>query len=221
MKVACYLATKNALKQTYLSTWAQAVYEELINLGVEIKTDIFDASPRNSSWKNTDALFLFTHVFERSSPLCRGDNGAPIPLFRLPISDELREALYFWSKTYSELDSLYLGSGVLETPAYKEMADCNSRLATEGRLYCSEIEQATKRQIYYYLHRYWGRSVGEADRLCPGCGRRWAKESTSGSGLAWFDFQCEPCRLVSHIGVDISDQRRAKIGGWKNRGVEK
>jgi hypothetical protein len=66
--------------------------------------------------------------------------------------------------------------------------------------------------------RYWGREQGEAERRCPSCGGDWVTPAPEGAkGLAWFDFRCELCRLVSHLADSFESKARAAIGEWCSR----
>ena len=95
---------------------------------------------------------------------------------------------------------------------------------------CREIEDSTGLTTYYYLARYWGRWEREHKRRCPVCGGKWLKRipkeiqyeflpydngQEERSGLDWFDFVCEKCRLVSHVAASFEDERHARIGEYK------
>jgi predicted nucleic acid-binding Zn ribbon protein len=172
---------------------------------------------RFASWTKSSSLYLFTHAFDHTSPVCCGDSGAPIPLYLLPISDQTREDLYFWAMHYREHDNVWLTSGVLEVPAYKQTADPRSELSSVGRGLCREIEAATGKKTFYYLHRYWGRKVGERDRVCPICGRRWrtSRKEPETTPFWQFPFRCVRCRLVSHCADSYDNERYAAIGEYK------
>ena len=173
-----------------------------------------DVPKRFPSWERSSSLYLFTHAFDDTSPVCCGDSGRPIPLYLLPISDETREYLYFWGRHYKDHDNIWFGSGALEIPAYKQTADPRSELSTTGRELCRDIEEATGKRTFYYLQRYWGRKVGEEKRLCPMCGRRWrtALKESEKTPFWKFSFCCVRCRLVSHCAVSYDDERHAAIG---------
>ena len=170
-------------------------------------------------WDNAPFLYLFTHLYDGESPICRGDNGKPIPLYLLPGEYENRERTYFWQHTYKSYDSIWIGSGVLEIPVYKQLATPTSELATDGREICAYIEKVTGIPTYYYLMRYWGRRNGEEYRKCPGCGQNWTQihdQKQEKPPFYFFDFLCEPCRLVSHISSTCDDERHAVIGEWRS-----
>lgn len=173
-----------------------------------------NARQRSPSWKRSSFLYLFTHAWDWASPVCRGDDGAPIPLFLLPISFHQKADAYSWQKSYRHHDSIWLGSAALEIPAYRQLADPDSELSQRGRELCRELESATGVPVFYYLMRYWGRTPGEKDRRCPGCGRRWNVKKTADESERFckFDFRCERCRLVSHLGVSFDGGRHIRIG---------
>jgi predicted nucleic acid-binding Zn ribbon protein len=166
------------------------------------------------TWKGVPFLYLFTHAFDRTSPVCRGDDRGPVPVFLLPISFEQKEWLRGWQHKYRLHDNIWLESGALEVPAYRQLADSDSALSREGRGLCREIEAATGVPTFYFLMRYWGRPKGEEERLCPGCGRRWKTATIEKEHRPFweFDFRCEHCRLVSHRGVSTDGGRHTKIG---------
>lgn len=176
-----------------------------------------DVPKRDTTWKNAPFLYLFTDMFESESPLRRGDNGQPIPLYLLPGKHEDREGIYFWQNSYRNHDSIWIGSGELEIPAYKQLAEPASELSQIGLDICQAVEKATNIPTYYFLIRYWGRRISEAKRRCPGCGRAWRTENLfKNPHRFWhFDFQCKHCRLVSHTSDADDDERHAFIGEYK------
>ena len=181
-----------------------------------------DARNRSPSWRAAPFLYLFTHAFDWAPPVCRGDNGAPIPSYLLPVPYEQKEQLYFWQRNYYHHDNIWLASGALEIPAYRQLVEPKSNLAEHGRELCREIENCTGVPTYYFLMRYWGRRKGEENRRCPGCGHAWRdKRRTERKAKFWeFPLLCEECRLVSHIAVSFDDDRHARIGEQWQRGMK-
>jgi predicted nucleic acid-binding Zn ribbon protein len=178
-----------------------------------------DAPKRHTTWAKAPFLYLFTHIYDWESPLCRGDNGKPIPLYRLSNTHKDREAVYSWQHTYHQYDGIWLGSGELEIPAYKQLADPSSELSQQGRQICISIEKTTGVATYYFLMRYWGRRSGEDKRACPSCGRAWRSNHPIDHPGGWwqFAFQCHSCRLVSHVADSDEDERHAVIGEYKKQ----
>ena len=178
-----------------------------------------DVPKRFPAWRRSSSFYLFTHAFDDASPVCCGDSGEPIPVYLLPIPDQDRRDLFSWAGSYKHLDNIWLNSGALEIPAYKQLADPTSQLSVAGRELCASIEKATQKLTFYYLKRYWGRSDGEATRVCPLCGRKWrlSNQPADMSPLHKFQFKCDSCRLVSRIADSYDDERHARIGEYKRR----
>ena len=171
------------------------------------------------SWRSADALYLFTHAFDRHSTVCAFNSTDPLPLYALPISDRLRDNLYSWALTYRDHDRVWLTSGALEMAAYRQLADPSSLLSRKGRDLCAKIGRATRRRTYYYLMRYHGRRRLEEARRCPGCNGNWRviKHAPTTTEFARFDFCCHRCRLVSYVAPSIGSSREAAIGEFHAR----
>ena len=184
---------------------------------IQPKSTILEEVASASDWQSAESFYLFTHLFDSTSPVCHGKTGKPIPTYKLPVSDSIQEGLYFWAESYRHHDAIWLESGVLEIPAYKQLADPHSGLARQGRELCTKIEQATGKATFYYLHRYWGRKgQAEENRLCPVCGCRWHVGDIANENGFWvFPFRCYPCRLVSHKADSFEDERHARIGEYR------
>jgi len=178
-----------------------------------------DSFPLPRTWKKAPFLYLFTNAFDSAPPVCRGDNGAPVPTYQLPLPFRQKEVLYFWQGSYASHDEMWLGSGALELAAYRQLADPRSELSESGRQLCREIEKATGMPTFYYLERYWRRAKGEDERPCPGCGGVWRTgQPVSDEAPFWhFHFRCDRCRLVSHPGVSTEAGPRCRIGEWSPR----
>jgi predicted nucleic acid-binding Zn ribbon protein len=168
-----------------------------------------------TSWQNASTLYLFTHAFDNSPPVCRGDGKGVISTYSLPLSFEQKEDLRNWQLQYKSRDNLWLECGPFEIAAYRQLANPKSKLSKWGRNLCYSLEKATKIPTYYYLMRFWGRKDGEQNRLCPGCGLNWNTNITTSNPQFWqFEFRCEKCRLVSHIGTELTDNPRVVIGEY-------
>lgn len=220
IKVSCYLSAPNALDEKYLTSWAKNKFLDLKNCGLVIHWDIQDEKSEKDTNKELENLYLMPSFGEDESPICNGRNGKPIPLFTLQLSEGLKQQIYFWTNTYKYIDRIFINSGPLEIPTYKEMAYYNSHLSQEGRQLCADIESSTRITSYYFVKRYWGRKSNEESRLCPKCGKNWFKGRETKNGIGQFDFQCKPCRLVSYLGIDISDERHARIGEWNKKSLD-
>ncbi len=172
------------------------------------------------SWRSANALYLFTHAFDRQSPVCAFNSTDPLPLYTLPISDKLRDEVRSWALSYRDLDRVWLGSGVLEMAAYRQLADPSSQLSKAGRAICAEIRRATRRPTYYYLTRYYGRWRNDDARRCPGCGAAWrvSQHPADATKFARFEFSCDRCGLVSHTASSAGGGRAARIGEFHSTG---
>jgi predicted nucleic acid-binding Zn ribbon protein len=180
-----------------------------------------NAPKKEITWKGSPFLYLFTHAFDSGPAVHRGNNGNPIPAYLLPIAQQIRQDIHGWQGSYRAHDVLWLYSGALETASYKETANPNSQLAKSGRTICRAIESGTGIPTYYFLHRFWGRSKGEENRKCPGCGRKWHQQMQSDRRAHtpfWnFEFRCDTCRLVSHVADSDDDERHARIGEYRSK----
>ncbi len=216
----CYLARPTSIRKQYHSQRALQVLEHLVSY--------FEQSPRWSllednvpkrfpSWKNSSSLVLWTHANAVHGSVSCGETGRSIPHYLLPLDGIVKEDIGHWTRSYQVIDQLWLESGALEIPAYRELVDPNSELSSEGRELCQKIERATNKPTYYFLHRYWGRRVNEEQRKCPGCGKCW-RVKVSPQPLEPFHkfyFRCEGCRVVGHQGLFFDDERHARIGEYR------
>ena len=215
-----HLANPAALAANHHTKWSLKRRREVIrSFGHEPRCAILEDVPlqKPGVWRKAPFLYLFTHAFDSAPPVSRGDTGVPVPSYLLPISYEGREQLYFWQANYGHHDHLWLASGALEIPAYRQLADPGSELSQHGRDLCRAIQRATGIPTFYYLMRYWGRLGAEETRRCPGCGRRWRTRylGSEESPFWHFHFRCGRCRLVSHVGVSTDGGRHTRIGEYR------
>lgn len=218
-----YLAAPDAVVSSSFSEWGRKWMQDVSEaFGKEPEWTILDddVPKRTPRWQTALFLVLYADAFSFLPPVRRGEDGKPVPTYRLPpLKYCEHEAVYHWQRDYQFHDHLWLNSGTLEIPAYREIADPNSSLSGEGRRICEEIEHATGKPTYYYLVRYYGRKKGEEKRRCPECGGKWRTDLPEAVGfdLGRFHFQCEKCRLVSHLGDTDEDERHARIGEYRSR----
>ena len=217
-----HLAGPTALAARHHSKWGHRALKEVVRaFGRKPSCAILDeyAPRRSAGWRDAPFLYLFTHAFDSTPPVVRGDSGVPVPSYLLPVTHERREELFFWQRAYISHDDIWLKCGALEIAAYRELASPDSHLSQSGRSLCGAIESATGIPTYYYLMRYWGRPKGEAARRCPGCGRDWRTELPEATEQPFFHFhfRCDECRLVSHMGVSADGGRYARIGEHQRR----
>jgi predicted nucleic acid-binding Zn ribbon protein len=209
----------------YHSLWGRKELKKVAALfGAPPRWTVAEDDPptRDTTWANAPFLYLFTHMLKRSSPIGRADNGRPIPVYRLPVTDADREGIGHWESLYRRYDFIWFECNSLEIRVYKELADPFSELSREGLAICRTVEEATGVPTYYFLLRYWGRRKGEEKRRCPGCGRTWRTKHPLSLPGAYhlFAFQCHRCRLVSHAGNSLEDERRARIGECHKRRIQ-
>lgn len=222
LPVAAYVDVPraDALKSRFHSASGKKVLAELERAaGRRLTAESLETAPtgRARTWRSASSLYLFTHAFDTTSAVRAEDFEAIVPLFSLPISLQDRRDLQSWAEHHRDHDRLWLLSGRLELPAYRELADPRSMLAMGGKELCRIIEKATKKPTYYYLKRYYAHRHDEAQRACPGCGRAWSVRRTNpkATEFARFEFRCRRCRLVSHCGVSIDGARYARIGEFE------
>jgi predicted nucleic acid-binding Zn ribbon protein len=148
-------------------------------------------------------LILFTTCLHHESPVRCGGCFDPIPLYEFPTTDDAgdyRDVLR-WQGTYQAMDRLWLESRAGEKFAHEQQALHDSTLSNDGREVARNLERRAHRRVYYYLSRYWGRSIrGERARLCPACGRAWRLKEPLQKIL---DLKCDGCRLVSSVARDF------------------
>lgn len=215
-----HVARPDSLDERHHSEWARSARDSVVEaFGRAPKCNVLDDDvPRRfRSWKRSASLYLFTHAFDDASPVCCGDTGTPIPLYLLPIDQQTREHVYFWARAYNHHDNIWLESRALEIAAYRQLADPTSELSVTGRELCAEVERATGKPTFYFMHRYWGRKVGEATRPCPLCGGTWHSDANFPGGQPFhqFHFRCNRCRLVSRRADSYDDERHARIGEFR------
>lgn len=166
-----------------------------------------NGSNRNTpvSWDACPSFFLMTNLLEQRSPLVAGDDGEAVPLYLLPLAASLRERLTFWMRAYNAHDQIWFDSRDLELAAYSQLANVDSELCRRGQSICADVEAATSRPTYFYLHCHYARSPIHVE-VCPACSKGWVVASPSNPpGLASFPLRCDPCRLVSIHGPVASN----------------
>lgn len=172
------------------------------------------------NWKKSKFLFLHTNYLDDSSPVSMPciNGETPVPLYLIPVEDEVREYISRWCASYHAHDQLWIESGALEMEAYAQLANVKSSLSVEGREYCQLIENVTGIPTFFYQYRYFGYKDGEKDRLCPLCGNKWRNTNISEKTFSKFQFLCEPCRIVSHEGDSLENDELARIGDFRQPG---
>lgn len=153
------------------------------------------------------SLILFARFYSLESPLRCGDCFGVVPLYQIPTEAgryyEPHDDLRAWVNNYNACDTLNLGSRLAEKWALRQMGRPRSKLSKEGRRLCRRLEKLMGVPVFYYLHRYYGRSwKKEEARKCPRCKGKWRlKEQWHNE----FDFRCDRCRLLSNIAMQIGN----------------
>jgi predicted nucleic acid-binding Zn ribbon protein len=152
--------------------------------------------------ENPVDYILFTNLMTVESPIRCAECFHPVPLYLLPFTDdeEHLDALS-WVSDYKACDTLQMHCTVGERFGEQQMLRHDSALSKSGRELCRKLEAKIQGKVYYFLHKYRGRSVAaERKRLCPECDRSWIL-ADQWHGL--FDFRCEHCRLLSNIASSL------------------
>jgi predicted nucleic acid-binding Zn ribbon protein len=151
-------------------------------------------------------LFIFGGLLE--SPVRCGDCFGPIPLYTLPPTyDSEYSDLICWQSDYQACDQLQMNCKTGERFGLRQMGQVDSSLTLHGREVCRKLEAGAGKPVYYYLHRYYGRSARlERERRCPGCGGEWRLYERLHDR---FDFRCDACRLLAKM-ADLVNGREWK-----------
>lgn len=177
---------------------AGLAYPELSIIGQDLMSNHTDPCP------DSPFYILFTSFADTCSPLRCGEHFAPVPLYHVKTEHADHEALIRWQLQYQALDEIQMQQQrVLHKTAENSLQQLNSKLNRQGRQFASQAEQQLQRPVFYYLYSGSSQNCNaEADRCCPSCGQAW-KRATPLHQL--FDFQCQPCRLVSNIAWECQD----------------
>lgn len=216
---------RNSILQHYNSSYGNKAYDKIrYHSGIYPKWS-FLTDEENLYWKNwrrSKFLFLRTNYLDISSPLAipYKNCGIPIPIYLLPIKDEIREYISRWADAYRNHDKLWIGSGDLEILAYKQLTNINSDLSIKGRDICKIISDSTGIPTYFYQYRYFSYSNGEGDRKCPSCGRQWRQSTLKDKNFREFHFMCKRCHIVSHEGDSQDGDELARIGDFDESNIK-
>lgn len=192
-------ALDNRFNNKYVTGFLDKVGKENLNveiLGQDISTDF-------SALAEQKFLILYTTYVSLVPCIRDGENFNPIPLYYLPktYEDEYYDIIS-WQTNYQACDNLWMNSSVGEKWANKQLVDVDSALSKEGLEICQKLYHATQIPVYYYLHKYYGKShQAERQRKCPKCGGEWLLDEPLHD---LFDFKCDTCHLLSNIAFNIS-----------------
>ncbi|NLR75766.1 DUF2310 family Zn-ribbon-containing protein [Leeia sp. IMCC25680] len=150
---------------------------------------------------HSSSFALYTHFLHLGSPVRCLDCGGQVPLYRLLPGALHSQVLLSWQSDYRACDSLQMGCELLEAETTYQLAALDSALTRRGRALCDALTQQTGRPFYYYLYCHEGSDLeSESRRPCPSCGQAWPRQRPR---IAPFDFQCDPCRLLSNIAFEV------------------
>jgi len=213
--LVCYVRAPrpDAIDARHNSEWVDRSFDDLFQQFVKTPTvEILEeiVTQEYPAWENSTSLYLFTNAFDVQSPVCCGDSGRPVPLYLLPVTQKLRHDIFGWAISYRQVDHLWLGSGVLECEACRELTEPKSGLSKRGINLCRQIEAATIIPTFYFLLNAQGSRYFDEPRPCPQCGNEWHIDDTTdslpGDQFHRFPFRCEGCRLVSHHAGSIGEE---------------
>ena len=78
-----HLPRPDAFRKQFHSKWGRTQFDKVVaDFGDPPQFELIDDSvpKRFASWKKSSSLYLFTHAFDDTSPVCCGDTGEPIPI---------------------------------------------------------------------------------------------------------------------------------------------
>jgi predicted nucleic acid-binding Zn ribbon protein len=220
LKAYADISRPDAMRRKYHSSEGSKRLDEIIDLfGAEPDWNVLEDNvpKRFPSWKSSPFLYFHVDWQVFSAPIHTGKDGSDIPAYLLPIDETTRHNIHCWQGHYVDHYGIWMATGELETPAYKQLTDPVSELSEYGRDLCLEVEKAVSIPAYYYLERFWGRKENESNRPCPSCGKKWRVDRRDSANLEFwqFPFRCDRCRLVSHDAAICEDDRYARIGEFR------
>ena len=168
-------------------------YLEKVTSQFEIKTEYIGENinfEESCSCNSPSWYMLYTDWTLAESPIVCGDCGKEVPLYKLPYITNRDEHFDFvsWQSAYKSIVQLWMYC-LSDRFTFRQLHSPDSQLSKIGRELCSDLEQVTKKPVYYYLfnHRH-------SKSICPVCGKDWNLPSDEKS---FIDYKCEACRLVA------------------------
>ena len=201
---------RDSLDARYANKWVNHVLERFHTEGLPAPVlSVLGKDPgsmEECGCAERSSFILYTDYLCLESSLRCGDCFGPVPLYSIPATyDEEFYDLICWQSDYQACDQLQMNCRTGEQFGLRELSRHDSNLSRQGREVCKKIEAGTELPVFYYLHRYRGRSRQvELARRCPECGGEWPLETRLHD---LFDFQCHPCRLLSNIAFHVPERQ--------------
>ncbi|MBI5799198.1 MAG: DUF2310 family Zn-ribbon-containing protein [Verrucomicrobia bacterium] len=205
VRLVCIIPEKCSMESRFHDVYGKAALRRLVRLtaGSAVTKVAGEAEDTGLSCLclRRPSVHFFTNFLHVASPLGCGGCRRTIPFYRLRgLSHESRDGLLCWQWAYQACDDLFMHTGFGERWGYGQLSRLDSGLTAEGLKLRGQLENELKLPVFYYLHRYWGRSeAAERKRRCPGCGGAWLLPKPDGC----FEFRCERCRLLSSQAPDF------------------
>lgn len=204
-KMVGFCHERGSLSRRHQSALAKKLYTNILQLSkttprITIIGVLADYE-RKCKCKKKRPLILDTDYITLESPITCGLCQRPVPIYRLKLSEDNLLGIKQWNQTYSNCESLFVGSGVGEYWGHKQMASFSSELSKEGYKLCRDIEKKTHNPTYYFLSKYYGQSkMAEEKRKCPKCRKKWFRRQP---WHKYYHFKCDRCRLLSNIAWEV------------------
>jgi predicted nucleic acid-binding Zn ribbon protein len=197
------LPTEDALSAEFHSEPAKAELGQLLQQGLgQPKITILGEDLSGCTYAE-DArapfLILYTYWTTDITPVRRGDNFQPVPLFMLPpelhVGDHVD--IRTWASTYKACDTLTMTGSDISDTAFRALSSITGDVTEEGRRICGDLEDRTGIPVYYALTRGPGKEEERRlEALCHGHSFEWRL----GDPLHdVFDFRCDELRLLSYL----------------------
>ena len=206
-RVVASVPASDALDRRHESRWVRRALVALRDVGIATPTlrriGQDPDQPAVCICRRRPFLVLFANFLSNSSPVRCGRCFGPVPVYRLPYleSRDSRMELLGWQHTYRNLDELWIGSGVAEQYAYRQLSDVRSALSRNGREVAKQLEVKVGVRVCYYLMKHYGVSdARDRQRRCPSCRGRWLLAEPLHGIL---EFRCDRCRLMSNVAFDV------------------
>lgn len=187
------LPEDDALDEKYNSRYTTEDLDKikaLFAIATEQVGEDMNTGPSCACTEKPDWYWLYTHLFDKTSPVVCGQCGHSVPLYKLPhiMGDGEYGSVQGWQGNYKAIDELFIAC-FSDQYTYRQMNKLDSLLSKEGREICQAFEEATSVPFYYYLHYY----EKEPPAACPSCSEDWKLTGET----SFIEYKCDKCRLVA------------------------